>query len=615
MTHRRVFLPLTLLMLLLAAPTQGADKPIIGLIPKAAKPIKLDGKLDDWDGAFATPVHIGHPDFDNRGAEFLYLWDEENLYIGLRCLDRKPAHIGKDNQLWNGDAVEFYLDTRRDDLGGEQFAPGVLHMFYTAFTGSEVKPRWAARDMPHQKGFELKGAEVAAEKTPWGYTVEFKLPWALFPKFMPKAGEMIGLECELCSSDGGPRSDRSFVYSSPASVGTPSAFGRVKLVEKLEPADLKPFGRAVLPLSVTKSANYDWCYATAGVSSTLVPRMDRLEGRIVDAAGKARKTTPGSRKTVEGIGLVLWSGAFELFDLPPGSYRLELTAYGKDNVVLTTRSVLLLHGEPAAEPKKLGQQPSPMVEHTRAHVRLKQEPLKGRHEQLSLGTLFLPEGLPADGPVPLLIHFHCAGWIADAAAVQLRAAALSINLGSGSSTYAKPFTDANAFSKLLSEVESKGGVRVGQVTLSGWSAGYGAVRSILRVPQHYDRVDAVLLLDALHAGYVDGSPGPRESRLITEDLDVFARFAADAVAGKKRMLVTDSEVFPGTFASTTETADFLLGGLKLRRTAILEWGPLKMQQLVEAKAGQFRLLGFAGNSAPDHVDHLHALPEFVKSLK
>src|SRR5262249_9378727 len=153
--------------------------------------------------------------------------------------------------------VEFYLDTRREDLGGEQFAPGVLHMFYTAFTGSEVKPRWAARDMPHQKGFELKGAEVAAEKTPWGYTVEFKLPWALFPNFMPKAGEMIGLECELCSSDGGPRSDRTFVYSSPASVGTPSAFGRLKLVEKLEPADLRPLGRVLLPLSVIKSANYD----------------------------------------------------------------------------------------------------------------------------------------------------------------------------------------------------------------------------------------------------------------------------------------------------------------------------------------------------------------------
>ena len=57
----------------------------------------MDGKLAGWDGAFVTPVHVGHPDFANRGGEFLYLWDDKNLYIGLRCLDRKPAHVGADN--------------------------------------------------------------------------------------------------------------------------------------------------------------------------------------------------------------------------------------------------------------------------------------------------------------------------------------------------------------------------------------------------------------------------------------------------------------------------------------------------------------------------------------
>jgi hypothetical protein len=81
-------------------------KPTVGLIPKAQKPIAFDGKLTDWDGAFVTPVHVGHPDFANRGGQFLYLWDEKNLYIGLKCLDQKPAHVGKDNELYNGDALE-----------------------------------------------------------------------------------------------------------------------------------------------------------------------------------------------------------------------------------------------------------------------------------------------------------------------------------------------------------------------------------------------------------------------------------------------------------------------------------------------------------------------------
>jgi hypothetical protein len=120
---------LTLLIVFVAivSPASAQEKPVVGLIPKASKPIKMDGKLDDWDGAFVTPVHVGHPEFANRGGQFLYLWDEKNLYIGLRCLDQKPAHIGPDNQIWNGDAVEFYLDTRRGEkLGAKEFSPEAL---------------------------------------------------------------------------------------------------------------------------------------------------------------------------------------------------------------------------------------------------------------------------------------------------------------------------------------------------------------------------------------------------------------------------------------------------------------------------------------------------------
>src|SRR5690348_5235986 len=113
MMTRRQLLVCILLTTTLAVPVRAADRPVEGLIPKAEKPITLDGNLDDWQGAFVTPVHVGHPSFADRGGQFLYLWDDKNLYIGLRCLDRKPAHVGADNQLWNGDAVEFYLDTRQ----------------------------------------------------------------------------------------------------------------------------------------------------------------------------------------------------------------------------------------------------------------------------------------------------------------------------------------------------------------------------------------------------------------------------------------------------------------------------------------------------------------------
>jgi hypothetical protein len=344
--HRKLHVLLVLLAVFSSGAASAQEKPIVGMIPKAQKPLAMDGKLTGWDGAFVTPVHVGHPDFANRGGQFLYLWDEKNLYIGLRCLDQKPAHVGPDNQIWNGDAVEFYLDTRRGDkLGAAEFGPGTLHMFYTPFTKADVKPRLQVRDLPAFKDFKLQGAEVAAAKTPWGYTAEFKLPWANFPDFTPKAGEIIGIECELCSSDGGLRVDRTFVYSGPAAVGSPSAFGRVQLVDKTDSSALKPFGRALLPMSLARSTNYAWLYGIVCVSPTIEGSVAKLEGKLVDSTGKVRKTSTGSKKTLDG-GFTLWTGSWEMFDLPSGTYTLELVATDKEGGVITTRTEKVLHGNP-----------------------------------------------------------------------------------------------------------------------------------------------------------------------------------------------------------------------------------------------------------------------------
>lgn len=258
------------------------------------------------------------------------------------------------------------------------------------------------------------------------------------------------------------------------------------------------------------------------------------------------------------------------------------------------------------------QNPSPMVEHTRAHPRLKEERPAGRRETLSLGTLFIPERLQDRKQLPLFLHFHGGTWLPEVAAARDgRFASIAVQLGSGSAAYGKPFLDRDRFADLLAEAERKAGVRFDHVGLTGWSAGYGAIREILRVPQYYDRVRFVLLIDGLHCGYVDGKPGPKESRLVAADLDVFRKFAGDAAASKKQMIVTHSEIFPGTFGSTTETADYLLRELGIHRQAVLKWGPMQTQQLSETKKGQFWVLGFAGNAAPDHVDQLHSLPDYL----
>lgn len=259
------------------------------------------------------------------------------------------------------------------------------------------------------------------------------------------------------------------------------------------------------------------------------------------------------------------------------------------------------------------QNPSPMVEHTREHPRLEKSTPEGNRTELSKGiVLFVPTDAKSRGSVPLLVHFHGGHWLPELAAAKSGVACLSIQIGSGSGAYAKRFKEADSFEKLLASANAATPQELGLATVTAWSAGCGAVREILRHPANDKLIDRVILLDGIHTSYTTGKPGPLESKIDTAKLDSFTRFAREAIAGRENLLITHTEIFPGTFASTTETADWLLREVKVERTAVLQWGPMKTQQLSEAKAGSFAVQGFAGNSAPDHVDLLHALPDFLK---
>src|SRR6185503_3722015 len=122
-------------------------------------------------------------------------------------------------------------------------------------------------------------------------------------------------------------------------------------------------------------------------------------------------------------------------------------------------------------------------------------------------------------------HFHGGTWLPEVAAAKAGGmAVISIQLGSGSSVYAKPFTDTTMFGRLVSEAETKAGMKFSPIFLTTWRGGYGAVREILRVPDNYAKVARVILIDGLHAGYTGGAPGTgtgRESSLEADGLQVF----------------------------------------------------------------------------------------------
>lgn len=267
-----------------------------------------------------------------------------------------------------------------------------------------------------------------------------------------------------------------------------------------------------------------------------------------------------------------------------------------------------------------------MTDATRAHDRIENEEVPGVSFVLN-NALSKPVDVYVVDPgreslrMDLLIHFHGPSYIPKRAAYDSRHPLIvaAVNLGSGSAVYENPFREESTFPRLIEMIrdslsrKASTDVGISRVYLSSFSAGYGAVRAILK--DHLSMVDGIVLLDGLHTDYVpSGRVLSQGGTLNTEKLQGFLEYARLATAGRKQFLVTHSEIFPGTYASTTETSDYLIDSLHLQRHPVLKWGPVGMQMLSETHQNGLTILGFAGNSAPDHVDHLHGLPAFLKRI-
>lgn len=269
--------------------------------------------------------------------------------------------------------------------------------------------------------------------------------------------------------------------------------------------------------------------------------------------------------------------------------------------------------------------PSPMLDHTRAHQRVNGEEFSG--VRCKIGGLvpkpvevYLPQRNLKRDSVRLLIHFHGATDVPIYAVEKSHEpyCLANIQLGSGSAVYENAFSAEKVLSRLIKMVGDSLDLVSGtekhfsKIYLSAFSAGYGAVRAILSQPNAERLVNGIILLDGLHTDYVPERQLLAEGgSLNTENLKPFLNYAHLAMQEKTRFIITHSEIFPGTYASTTETADYLIQECRLSRKAVLKWGVLGMQQLSQAQGGNFIVLGFAGNSAPDHVDHFHALFHFL----
>jgi hypothetical protein len=227
-------------------------------------------------------------------------------------------------------------------------------------------------------------------------------------------------------------------------------------------------------------------------------------------------------------------------------------------------------------------------------------------------TFFHPEG----GAYDLIVHFHglSAAQESNIERSHVNAVVATLNLGMGSGPYEEAFRGAWTFPhlvKLLEKTVAKSGradgAHLGRIALSAWSAGYGSVGAILRVPANAKRIDAVLLADCPHSDFTDA----RHHVVDDGPLAKYAKIAEAAIKGDKLFALTHSSITTTGYPNTTETIGELLRMVGVEKEPMVSDGPRGMLEVYESHRGDFHVKGFLGTQVKDHIDHIWGMNETV----
>ena len=147
-------------------------------------------------------------------------------------------------------------------------------------------------------------------------------------------------------------------------------------------------------------------------------------------------------------------------------------------------------------------------------------------------------------------------------------------LGEGSNVYRIPFEDRQRLSRVIALVEHNlqdrtPGAKVSSVDITSFSAGYGAVREIVKSSEYVAVIRRIVLGDSMYASWEPASTQPgATSRPLDEQIQPWLDFAKCAVRGEKVFVFTYSQVPTGTYADSAACAHALNRALGLTATSV-----------------------------------------------
>jgi len=172
--------------------------------------VVVDGDLSEWLNI--KPLHlkvdVGR-DYstiaDYEGARFYLGYDDMHIYIAGEVVDEAVVNNYRLDSLWNGDAVEVFLDLKPDVNPLSHNYTADCFQFIFAPTSIEARPSVVVKSPGLPPNSVPQRTQWAVKRAQEGWRFEAAIHSGDINGFQPKAGVVVGFNIQLDDSDGGDR--------------------------------------------------------------------------------------------------------------------------------------------------------------------------------------------------------------------------------------------------------------------------------------------------------------------------------------------------------------------------------------------------------------------------
>jgi hypothetical protein len=237
--------------------------------------ITVNGNLNEPGWNIARPITKTVTGSPNNTASFGVLWDNTNLYVGVKVLDVNLYSESTD--IWDDDAVEVYIDA---NFNRSATYDGRDNQIIKGYNKTSVFTKSA-----------ITGLQHAWAPTSGGYAIELAIPWNQLGITSPAAGTNIGFDVGYDDDDNGGARDGQAVWNGTINnYQNTAAFGRLTLSATVSPGST---GRNNNPVTGipgeaddSKAMNIIPNPVTDGSLTVTVPGMNgSVETQVTDTKG------------------------------------------------------------------------------------------------------------------------------------------------------------------------------------------------------------------------------------------------------------------------------------------------------------------------------------------